>query len=191
MLILSPHLTLTSGIPDSITDDEDPARRREWLDTLAVPARVRLPLVRFQTVDVGQRVTQKIRLGVLREEGGGGSLIDLAVQLRASAVEGGNVKAAAKWAESVWMPHVSLLYADISVGEEQRLQVIKAVKESGIWLYDDEDDEDERNDDDDKVSITAQWNGGRILWVDTRGDIPAWTVLGERDLGNSSQESVD
>lgn len=129
-----------------------------------------LPIVRFQALDVGERVTQKIVLRAAKER----SLIDPTIQLRAIVVEGGNVKAAEEWTRTTWMPHVSLLYANKNVTEDERLQAMKLINENGVHF---DGDKDELKD-----PACAQWKGGRILWVDTRGEITSWRVLGERDL---------
>lgn len=166
--LLLPHLTLTSGIPDSVTDDEGMARQ-EWFESLPISL-TRPSIVRFQTLDIGARVTKKLTLRVAKE----GSLVDLAIQLRVMAVEGGSRKAAEEWAKTTWAPHVSLLYADTNIEEDERLEAMKAVKDNGIHL--------EKNGEEPTEPTYAGWEGGKILWVDTRGEIGGWTILGKRDV---------
>ena len=129
----------------------------------------RPPIVSLQTLEVGDRVTQKISLRIIKED----TLVDLAVQLRAVAVEDGNLEAAKTWATTIWTPHISLLYADTRLGDNERLEAEKLVRENGIRFHDQEGCSE---------ASPLVWRGSRILWVDTRGDIENWKILGERDL---------
>jgi Cyclic phosphodiesterase-like protein len=126
--LLSPHLTLTSGIPDSLTDSESIVHQ-ECLESLSVSLSAP-PTVRFLSLDVGERITRKLTLRVAKES----TLVDLAIQLRAKAVEGGSREAAGKWVKTTWEPCVSLLYVDTNIGEEKRLEVMKTVTENGIRI---------------------------------------------------------
>ena len=166
--ILAPHITLTSGIPDSLTDSSDNTRR-EWFDSLPLALNAP-PVVSIQSLAVGDRVTQKITLLVQKEP----SLVDLAVQIRAMVVEGGSMKAAQEWAKTIWMPHISLLYADAEIGEIERSQAKEIVQEIGIALQ--EEGADPRN------TEEIPWTGAKVLWVDTRKDIQDWTIIAERPL---------
>ena len=124
----------------------------------------------IQSLAVGDRVTQKIILLVHKER----SLVDLAVQLRAMVVEGASMKAAQEWAKMIWMPHITLLYADAEVGEIERSQAKEIVRESGIALQ--EEGADTRN------LEEIPWSKAKILWVDTRKGIKDWTIIAERPL---------
>ena len=166
--ILAPHITLTSGIPDSVTDSSDNARL-EWFHSLPLCLNAP-PVVTIQSLAVGARVTQKIILLVHKER----SLVDLAVQLRAMVVEGGSMKTAQDWAKIIWMPHISLLYADAELGEVERSQAKQIVQENGIAL------QEERANPSNLEGIP--WSGAKILWVDTRKGFPDWTVIAERPL---------
>ena len=166
--ILAPHITLTSGIPDSVTDSSDNARL-EWFHSLPLSLDAP-PVVSIQSLAVGDRVTQKIILLVHKER----SLIDLAVQLRAMAVEGGSMKAAQEWAKTIWMPHITLLYADAELGEIERSQAKQIVQESGIGLQ--EEGADPKN------LEGIPWSRAKVLWVDTRKGIQDWTIIAERPL---------
>jgi Cyclic phosphodiesterase-like protein len=163
-----PHLTLTSGIPDSVTDSES-IIRQEWLESLSVSLSAP-PIVRFESLDVGERITRKLTIRVAKEL----TLVDLAIQLRAMAVEGGSREAAEKWVKTTWAPHISLLYADTNIGEEKRLEVIKTVSENGIRI--------EANGEVPMEPACDGWEGGKIVWADTRGEIGGWRILGTRDL---------
>ena len=166
--ILYPHITLTSGISDRVTDSEV-TNRHEWFRSL--PASVQEPpLIRFKSLEIGDRITQKIILPINKE----GSLVDLAVQLRATAVEGGNTKAAQSWAAATWTPHVSLLYADADLGHRERSEARVLVEQEGIQLSELGEDFVQ--------APSTDWRRARILWVDTRGSIADWKVLGEKEI---------
>ena len=126
--------------------------------------------VYFQSLEIGDRITQKVTLRVAKTQ----SLMDMATQLRAFAVECDNVDAAQQWARTTWMPHVSLLYADTQIGENERLGIGKIIREYEVPL-----------DEHPKESIeptNASWTGAQVWWVDTRGEIANWKILGKRDL---------
>ena len=150
-----------------MTDDEGVARQ-EWFESLPVSL-ARPPIVRFQAVDVGEQVTRKLTLRVVKER----SLVDLAVQIRTMAVEGGSREAAEEWAKTTWTPHVSLLYADTNIEEDKRLEAMNAVNENGIRLEDGEEPTE---------PACTGWEGGKVLWVDTRGDIGGWRILSKKDV---------
>ena len=116
---------------------------------------------------VGERSTQKIILLVKKK----GSLVDLAIQIRAKAIEDGSIEVAHDWARTSWMPHISLLYADANLDESERERAEKIVKEMGMLSHEGRLDEE-----------GAPWIGARVLWVDTRQEIRNWTVIGERSL---------
>jgi len=165
-----PHLTLTSEIPDSVTDREGDARDN-WLQSL-LPSVSTLPVLRFQSLYIGDIVTQKIVLLVDKDP----SLCALAVQIRAAAMEGRNIESAKQSVDKTWMPHVSLLYADTLVGPEKRLEVIEALEQTGIQFQPDGEETALEH------SRLSGWEGGSILWVDTRGEIESWKVIGKLDL---------
>jgi Cyclic phosphodiesterase-like protein len=151
-----------------VTDSESIVHQ-EWLESLSVSLSA-TPIVRFLSLDVGERITRKLTLRVAKES----TLVDLAIQLRAKAVGGGSREAAENWVKTTWAPHVSLLYADTDIGEEKRLEVMKTVIENGIRIEVDGEGPME--------PACAQWEGGKLVWVDTRGEIGGWRILGKRDL---------
>ena len=164
--IMYPHVTLTSYISDSITDRED---REKWLDSLPLKVK-KPPVVQIQVLDIGDIVVQKCTLRVAKE----GSLMDLAVRIRAAAAEGDDQEAAKKWAAITYRPHVSMLYADVQLGDEEASKARQLVRKSGIQIPEPGEDAE--------PSSSGRWEGGRVIWVDTRGEIADWKVLGERDL---------
>ena len=161
-----PHLTLTTDIPTSVTDEEP----QKWLDDLSLSV-TEPPSVSFQSLDVGRQFFRKLTLGVSKA-----SLRSLAVQVRAAAVEDGNEVAAKQWAEESYLPHVSLLYADIEIQDSKRRQIIHDLEKAGIQLM--------------KGGSCGAlkdegyngWTGGRIVLVSTWKELKDWSIVAERSL---------
>jgi len=161
-----PHLTLTSDVPESITEN-DP---QEWLDNLSLSIDD-IPSVSFQSLDVGQQFFRKLTLSVPKAP-----LQNLAARVRAVAVEKGNEAAAKRWVEETYAPHVSLLYADIEIDESKRRRVLHDVVDAGIRLA------NEGFLGPSKAEDYDGWNSGRIVLVHTWKELKDWTVVAERSL---------
>ena len=162
----SPHLTLTSDIPKEVVENEP----QTWLDSLPLNL-AKSPIVKFQSLDVGEIFFKKLTLSALIEP-----LHDVATQIRAAANEGGDARAAERWARDVYAPHVSLLYADLDVQEETRLAILKSLDEAGIEL------EAEGRLHDKKRAGFDGWTSGSIILVPTWKDLKEWSPIAERAL---------
>lgn len=161
-----PHLTLTSDVPESITENEP----QEWLNNLSLSTDD-IPSVSFQSLDVGQQFFRKLTLSVPKAP-----LQDLAARVRAVAVEKGDEAAAKQWVEETYAPHVSLLYADIEIDESKRRRVLQEVADAGIRLA------NEGFLGASKAKGHDGWNHGRIVLVPTWKELKDWTVVAERSI---------
>jgi len=161
-----PHLTLTSDVPESITENEP----QEWLNNLSLSIDD-MPSVTFQSLDVGQQFFRKVTLSVPKAP-----LQNLAARVRAVAVEKGDEAAAKRWVEETYAPHVSLLYADLEIDEVKRRRVLQDVADAGIRLA------NEGFLGASKAEGYDGWNHGRIVLVPTWKELKDWTVVAERSL---------
>lgn len=161
-----PHLTLTSDVPESITENEP----QEWLNNLSLSTGD-IPSVSFQSLDVGQQFFRKLTLSVPKAP-----LQDLAVKVRAFAVEKGDEAAAKRWVEETYEPHLSLLYADNEIDESKRRRILWDLAAAGIQLA--------------KEGFLGPsnaeehdgWTHGRIVLVPTWKEPKYWTIVAERSL---------
>ena len=161
-----PHLTLTSDIPSGVTEEEP----QRWLDGLPLSI-IDPPFVGFQSLDVGQQFFKKLTLSVQKAP-----LQNLAVQVRAAAVESGDEAAAKRWVEETYAPHISLLYADIEIDDSKRRYILQDVGDAGIRLVN-------------EGFLGARkgegyngWDGGRVVLVPTWKELKDWTIVAERRL---------
>ena len=161
-----PHLTLTSDVPASVTDKEP----QKWLDDLSLSV-TEPPSVNFQSLDVGQQFFRKLTLGVSKPP-----LQSLAVQVRAAAVENGNPAAAQHWEEKSYLPHVSLLYADIDIQDSKRRKILHDLEKAGIQLM------KEGSSGAPEGEGHNGWTGGRIVLVSTWKELKDWSIVAERNL---------
>ena len=159
-----PHLTLTSDIPVELVSKEPQA----WLDGLLLTLEDP-PRVIFQSLDVGEAFFKKLTLSAAR-----GPLYEIATQIRAAAVANGDAEAAEQWARDVYAPHVSLLYAELSIGEEKRMEVLHELEQAGVKLETEGTFREEKG--------MNGWTGGRIVLVSTWKDLRGWSVVAERLL---------
>ena len=127
--------------------------------------------MKFQSLDVGEIFFKKLTLSALMEP-----LHDVATQIRAAANEGGDAVAAERWARDVYAPHVSLLYADLSVHEGTRLAILNSLDEAGIQLEADGGLHGK------KQASFDGWTGGSIVLVPTWKDVEDWSPIAERAL---------
>ena len=160
----SPHLTLTSDISEKAFGSDPQA----WLDHLPL-ALEDIPTVTLRSLDVGEPFFKKLTLGAAKDP-----LQDIASQVRAAAVEDGNATAARRWAIEDYSPHISLLYANVEIGEEKRQEILQILGQAGIGL------------EAEKASPSGKpfegWRGGRIVLVSTWKELEDWAVLAERQL---------
>ncbi len=167
-LQFEPHLTLTSDVPQDITDGTTDSQA--WLDGLHIPISAK-PLTRFESLDIGDQFFKKLMLSASKVP-----LLELAIQTRAAAVEDGNQSAASSWANKDWAPHVSLLYADVEIAEQKREEVLQALHKAGIRL------DEERGVAAVESGDFYGWDGGQIVLVPTWRDPKEWVVVAEREV---------
>lgn len=170
-----PHLTLTSDIaPETV--GENP---QEWLDGLSISVS-EPPSVNLQSLDVSQQFFKKLTLSSKKAP-----LQELAVQARAAAVEGGDDVAAMQWFGENYAPHVSLLYADIDIGESRRREVLDDLIEAGVRLETEGllgGREREGHD---------GWDGGQMVLVETWRELKDWTIVAERTISINQAVDID
>lgn len=161
-----PHLTLTSDIAQEAIGGDPQA----WLDGLPISVDYP-PVVSLQALDIGQSFFRKLTLSTKKS-----LLQGLAIQVRAAAVENGDVEAAEHWLDEKYAPHVSLLYAEIEINEIQRREVLDDLVEAGIRL------ETEGLLGGREREGLNGWDGGRIVLVPTWKELKDWTVIAEKAL---------
>ena len=161
-----PHLTLTSDIAPEFMS-ENP---QEWLDGLPVSV-IQPPSVNLQSLDIGQQYFKKLTLSSKKAP-----LQDLAVQARAAAVEDGDEVAATQWFGENYAPHVSLLYADVDIGETKRREVLDDLIQAGIRL------ETEGLLGGKEREGHNGWDGGRMVLVETWKELKDWAIVAERTI---------
>lgn len=161
-----PHLTLTSDIPEEALSNGP----QSWLDSLPLALDVP-PYVTFESLDVGEPFFRKLTLKARKH-----NLYDLPTQIRSAAIERGDAAAAASWAAEVYAPHVSLLYADLSIGEEKRREILQDLDKAEISLREEGKFQGKENEG------YNGWIGGRILLVSTWNALEKWAVIAERNL---------
>ena len=164
--VFLPHLTLTSEIPEEAVSNGP----QSWLDSLPL-AFLELPHVAFDSLDVGEPFFRKLTLQVRKH-----NLHDFPTQIRTAAVEHGDAAAAERWAVEVYAPHVSLLYADLGIGEEKRQDILLELDEAKISLRNEGAFQGKENE-----GLNG-WIGGRLLLVSTWEVLEKWAVIAERDL---------
>lgn len=161
-----PHLTLTSDIAPEVVGDNPQA----WLDGLSISL-TESPSVNLQSLDIGQPFFKKLTLSSKKAP-----LQELAVQARAAAVEDGDEGAAMEWFGEKYAPHVSLLYADIEIGESKRREVLDDLIQAGVRLETEGllgGREREGHD---------GWDGGRMVLVETWKELKDWETVAERTV---------
>lgn len=141
----------------------------EWLQNIPL-ALEKEPTVNFRSLDVSDVFFKKLTISVAKDP-----LHDIAVQIRAAAVEKKNTAAAERWAKDIYAPHVSLLYGDLKIDEKTRVEILKTLDQTGLRL------ETEGALRSEKEGLSG-WSGGRIVLVSTFVDIKDWSVLADRIL---------
>ena len=162
-------MTLTSDItlPLDITSDK---QAQTWLDDLPLPKNVDLD-VHFESLDVGAQYFKKITLSVKK-----GPVETFGAHVRSTAVESGDMVAAASWAKEAWAPHVSLMYADIEVTAKHRQEILLMVIEARILIG------KEHTLFEDGKGGYSGWHGGQIALVETWKEPRDWEIVASRAI---------
>ncbi|KAI4728243.1 2, 3 cyclic phosphodiesterase [Aureobasidium sp. EXF-10728] len=159
-----PHVTITSNIDQSLYGTDPQA----WLSSLHLPSGDQQDPV-FVTLDVleaGHAFVKKLTLSA----GKTAQLLQLASACRAEAVEGGDQDKADKWTRDEYLPHLSLMYADLPKSDVEKLvpEIQEDCRKAGRSV--------EAHDD----GTVA--NGGSIVLVDTSKPIDQWKPIATRAL---------
>ena len=141
-----------------------------WLDSLSLNLKA-LPKVVFKSLDVGTPFFRKLTLSAMKDP-----LYEVAFQIRTAAVLNGDIDAAKHWAEEEYAPHVSLLYADLEIGEIKCKEILRNLEVAGIKL-----NMKGAPDANDSEGFDG-WTGGRIVLVSTWKKLEKWAVIAERVL---------
>lgn len=158
-----PHVTLTSDISPE-TYGTDP---QSWLDSLPLPTEFKKehvePDLNFETIETGNQFFRKLYLRAKKDE----NLLKLAIATRQAT--GVDAEKARQWADSEFMPHLSLLYADIEEAEVKKKVALVELQlgwEFGSLF--------------DCCGGTLAM-GARLVLVDTSQEIKDWKVLASRE----------
>ncbi|KAH0303871.1 2, 3 cyclic phosphodiesterase, partial [Aureobasidium melanogenum] len=159
-----PHVTVTSNIDQSLYGSDPQA----WLGGLHLPSGDQHDPV-FVTLDLlepGDAFVKKLTL----RAGKSAQLLQLASACRAEAVEGGDQKKAENWAQDEYLPHLSLMYADLPKAEVEKLvpEIQEDCRKAGRSV---------EAHDDGSVAI-----GGNVILVDTSKPIDQWNPIATRAL---------
>ncbi|THX25281.1 2, 3 cyclic phosphodiesterase [Aureobasidium pullulans] len=159
-----PHVTITSNI-DQSSYGSDP---QAWLSGLHLPSADQLEPI-FVTLDVlepGDAFVKKLTLRAVKN----GQLLELAAACRAEAVEGGDKGKAERWAKNDYLPHLSLMYADLPKSDVEKHvdELQEDCRKAGRSV---------ESHDDGTVA-----KGGSIVLVDTSKPIDQWDIIAERAL---------
>ncbi|KAI5251304.1 2, 3 cyclic phosphodiesterase [Aureobasidium subglaciale] len=165
-----PHVTITSNIDQSLYGSDPQA----WLGSLHLPSVDQHDPV-FVTLDLleaGDAFVKKLTL----RAGKTSQLLKLASACRASAVEGGDKVKAGTWAQNDYLPHLSLMYADLPKSDVEKLvfTVQEDCRKAGRGVEADSDG--------------GVAKGGCIVLVDTSKSIDQWIPIATRDLQHITWE---
>ncbi|KAK5095955.1 DNA replication initiation factor cdc45 [Lithohypha guttulata] len=159
-----PHVTVTSEISPSTYGSD----AQSWLDNLSLPTEFQKekvePTIELEEIEVGDVFFRKLTLRAKKDE----NLVKLASVCRSQGL-GVSDEEGKKWAESEYAPHLSLMYADLERAEVQKkvgLVELQLGWEFGSLF--------------DCCGGTLAM-GGRLVLVDTSGDVEGWKVLASRE----------
>lgn len=155
-----PHITITSNVDQSIYDDQkDP---QAWLDSLHLEHHEAQDIkILLADLEPGHPFFKKLTLNVVEDD----PLLRLVAACRMEAVVGYDIINATWWAEGEYLPHLSLMYAEMRAShvEKHLPAVLNAILDGADGFY-----------------HTA--DGGKLVLVDTSKPIRDWTVMAERNL---------
>lgn len=112
----SPHVTVTSEIDPAATYDK--TSPQEWLDGLQLPEFKKEHdevILELDEIEAGEPFFKKLTIRLNKDK----NLWKLATQCRRDAVLDGSEEKAQKWADNDYLPHLSLMYADMSKKDVQ------------------------------------------------------------------------
>ena len=154
-----PHITLLTGITPALSEPQDPQR---WLESLYLTAFQGDEIkVVFTEIKTGSTFLKECYLQVEKTS----ALVGLQKQLQAQVFRIADDEFMQEAIEE-WDQHLSILYSNQNLFEEQLSEIKSTVEEKGVQVD----------------SSRAAWIGGRIQLVDTSLPVVDWQVLAERAL---------
>jgi 2',3'-cyclic-nucleotide 3'-phosphodiesterase len=159
-----PHVTVTSDINPAKTYESSP---QEWLDNLSLPEFKKEKnevVIELEQLDAGEQFFKKVTLRARKD----GNLLKLASKCREQGLLLSESDAKA-WADSDYLPHLSLFYGDIPKNEVQKkipLIELQLGFEFGSLF--------------DCCGGTLAM-GAKLVLVDTSKEIKDWTVIAQRN----------
>ena len=163
-----PHVTITSDIDPTKTYGSS-SSPQEWLDSLSLPTGFQKEKnevsIELEELEPGEPFFKKITLRAKKDE----NLLLLAAKCREQGVLVSESEATA-WAEKEYLPHLSLFYGDVSLGDVKKkipLIELQLGFEFGSLF--------------DCCGGTLAM-GARLVLVDTSQEIKEWSVIAERWL---------
>lgn len=164
----TPHVTLTSDIDPSKTYTQ--SSPKSWLDNLSLPGEFQKEknevVIELEALEADSAFFKKVTLRAAKPA----NLLHLASTLREQAIPELSGPDAKAWAETAFLPHLSLFYGDVPVSEVKKkipLIELQLGFELGSLF--------------DCCGGTLAM-GARLVLVETSRDIKDWTVIAERQL---------
>ena len=163
-----PHVTITSDIDPTKTYGSS-SSPQEWLDNLSLPTGFQKEKnevsIELEELEPGEPFFKKITLRAKKDD----NLLLLAAKCREQGVLVSESEAK-DWAEKEYLPHLSLFYGDVSLGDVKKkipLIELQLGFEFGSLF--------------DCCGGTLAM-GARLVLVDTSKEIKEWSVIAERWL---------
>jgi hypothetical protein len=162
-----PHVTVTSEIDPAKTYDKA-SSPQEWLDNLTLPEFKKEKnevIIELEELEAGEPFFKKVTLRARKDA----NLLKFASKCREQALVLSESEAQ-KWAETEYLPHLSLFYGDIPKGDVQKkigLIELQLGFEFGSLF--------------DCCGGTLAM-GAKLVLVDTGKEIKDWTAIAERSL---------
>lgn len=167
----SPHVTVTSEIDPAKTYEGSSPQK--WLDSLALPDFKKEHdevVLELDEIEAGDPFFKKLTIRANTND----NLLKLAAQCRRDAVLGGTSETgsedkAQQWAKNEYMPHLSLMYADIPKAEvKNRVPLVEMQLAYAIGdLF--------------ACCGGTLCIGGYLVLVDTSKDVSEWEVIAKRE----------
>lgn len=162
-----PHVTISSDIEPAETYAS--SSPQQWLDNLSLPhtlkKEVNEVIIELETLEAGEPFFKKCTL----QAGKDTNLLHLAATCRQQCIPRLSEHQAQTWAETEYLPHLSLFYGDVPVAEVRRkLPMIETQLGFEIGsLFD--------------CCGGSLAMGARLVLVDTAKDIEEWRVMAQRE----------
>ena len=161
-----PHITVTSDIDPAKTYESSP---QEWLDKLELPEDMKKEFkeatIELEAVEAGEPFFKKVTIRAKKDA----NLVKLAAKCRRQGLQIPESEAQ-QWAEKEYLPHLSLLYADLPKDDVQKK--VPMIELQIGWefggLFD--------------CCGGTLCMGAKLVLVDTGKEVNDWNVIAERDV---------